>query len=144
MSRAKCVSLSVKLAVVLACVASALGVFAAGAVAAKKAPPPANTETLAVFEKQLEAGEIKSATVRSKSHSLHLNLSNGHHADLLYAPSEAKKLRAELKAHNVSVVKKSPGHKLRYIVGGIVIVVVILLIAGFVLVRRRRATVDNY
>jgi ATP-dependent Zn protease len=144
MSRAKRMSLTIKLAVVLACVASALGVFAAGAVAAKKAPPPANTETLAVFEKQLEAGEIKSATVRSKSHSLHLNLSNGHHADLLYAPSEAKKLRAELKAHNVSVVKKSPGHKLRYIVGGIVIVVVILLIAGFVLVRRRRATVDNY
>jgi ATP-dependent Zn protease len=145
MSHAKRMSLSVKLAVVLACVASALGVFASGAVAAKKAPPPANTETLAVFEKQLEAGEIKSATVRSKSHSLHLNLSNGHHADLLYAPSEAKKLRAELKAHNVSVVKKSPGHKLRYIVGGIVIVVVvILLIAGFVLVRRRRATADNY
>jgi ATP-dependent Zn protease len=144
MNRAKRMSLTVKLTVVLACVTSALGVFAAGAVAAKKAPPPANTETLAVFEKQLEAGEIKSATVRSKSHSLHLNLSNGHHADLIYAPSEAKKLRTELKAHNVSVVKKSPGHKLRYIVGGIVIVVVILLIVGFVLVRRRRATVDNY
>jgi ATP-dependent Zn protease len=144
MSRAKCVSLTVKLAVVLVCVASAAGVFSAGAMAAKKAPPPANTETLAVFEKQLEAGEIKSATVRSKSHSLHLNLSNGHHAELIYALSEAKKLRAELKAHDVSVVKKSPGHKLRYIVGGIVIVVVILLIAGFILVRRRRATVDSY
>ncbi len=137
-------SLTIKLAVVLACFASAAGVFTAAAVAAKKAPPPANTETLSVFEKQLENGEIKSATVRSKSHSLHLNLSNGHHADLIYAPSEAKKLRAELKAHNVSVVKKSPGHKLRYIVGGIVIVVVILLIGGFFLVRRRRANVDNY
>jgi ATP-dependent Zn protease len=138
-------SLTVKLAVVLACFASAAGVFAAGAVAAKKAPPPANTETVAIFEKQLEAGEIKSATFRPKSHSLHLNLANGHHADLVYAPSEAKKLRASLKAHNVSLVKKSAGHKLLYIIGGIVVVVVvILLIAGFVLVRRRRATADNY
>jgi ATP-dependent Zn protease len=136
-------SLTVKLAVVLACIASAAGVLTATA-AAKKAPPPANTETLAVFEKQLEAGEIKSATFRPKSHSLHLNLTNGHHADLVYASSEAKRLRSGLKAHNVSLVTKSPGHKLRYIVGGIAIVVVILLIGGFFLVRRRRAGADNY
>jgi ATP-dependent Zn protease len=144
MSRTKRVSLTVKLAVVLACVAGVAGAFAAGPAAAKKAPPPANTESVATFEKQLEGGEVKSATFRPKSHSLHVNLTDGHHADIVYAPSEAKKLRQELKAHNVSLVKKSAGHKLLYILGGVAIVVVILLIVGFVLVRRRRAAVDNY
>jgi len=143
MRRVKMMSLTVKLLVVLACVASVGGVCTTAAVAAKT-PAPANVETVAVFEKQLDAGEIKSVTFRPKAHSLHLTLSDGHHANLSYAPAEAAKLGEELKAHNVSVVSKSPGHKLRYIVGGIVVVLVIVLIAGLILVRRRRAAADTY
>jgi ATP-dependent Zn protease len=144
MSRVKMMSLTVKLLVILACVASVAGALAGATVAATTAPS-VNVETLTVFERQLDAGEIKSATFRRKAHSLHLTLSDGHHAELHYGHGEAAKLGEELKAHNVSVVSRSPGHKLRYIVGGIVIVVVILvLLAGFILVRRRRAAADTY
>lgn len=136
-------SLSVKLAVVLACLTCAAATFSSAATAAKT-PPAANTETMKIYEAQLAAGEIRSATFRPKSHSLHINLTDGHHADLVYAPSEAKRLRVELKAHDVALVSKSPGHKTIYIIGGIAIVVVVLLIAGFVIVRRRRAAADNY
>jgi ATP-dependent Zn protease len=144
MSRASRTSHALKLALTFACLIGLAVSFTAAAAAAKAKPAP-NTETMQVYEKQLAASEIKAVTFRKKSHALHLTLTNGHHAELLYAPSEEKALRAALKAHGVSVVTKSPGHKTLYIIGGIVIVVVIASIAGALLiVRRRRAAAEGY
>jgi ATP-dependent Zn protease len=144
MSRTSGTSVALKLAVVLACVAGLAASFTAVAGAAKAKPAP-KTETLQVYEKQLAANEIKAVTFRKKSHMLHLTLTNGHHAELLYAANEEKTLRAALKAHGVSVVTKSPGHKTLYIIGGVVIVLVIVLLVGALLfVRRRRAAADGY
>jgi ATP-dependent Zn protease len=144
MNRASRTSLVVKLAVVLTCLIGLAATFTAAAGAAR-AKPPANTETMQVYEKQLAANEIKSATFRKKSHTLSVTLTDRHHAELAYAPSEEKQLRAALKAHGVSIVTKSPGHKTLYIIGGVVIVVVsALILGGLLVVRRKRAAVEGY
>jgi hypothetical protein len=130
-------SITRKLAVALACLACAsLIVFASTAGA--KATASAPTESVHVYEQQLASGEIKSATFRAKNHSLHLTLNDGHHVAVVYAPAQAGHLRAELKAHGVSLVTKSAGHKLRYIAAGILIVLLLIVFGALLLIRRRR------
>jgi hypothetical protein len=130
-------SIARKLAVALACLAAA-SLIAFASTAGAKATATASSESLHAYEQQLASGDIKSATFRAKNHSLHLTLNNGHHVAVVYAPAQAGHLRAELKAHGVSLVTKSAGHKLRYIAAGILIVVLLLVAGAVVLVRRRR------
>jgi|HubBroStandDraft_2_1064218.scaffolds.fasta_scaffold00761_3 hypothetical protein len=126
-----------RLAVALACLAYAcLTVFASAAAA--KAIASAPTESVHAYERQLAGGEIKSATFRAKNHSLHLTLNDGHHVVVAYAPAQAGHLRAALKAHGVSLVTKSAGHKLRYIAAGILIVLLLIVGGALLLIRRRR------
>jgi hypothetical protein len=132
-------SVARKLAIALAYLACAcLTVFAS--VAGAKGTTTAPTESLHAYEQQLASGEIKSATFRAKNHSLHLTLNDGHHVVVIYAPAQAGQLRAGLRAHSVSLVTKSAGHKLRYIAAGILIVVLLVVIGAVLLIRRRRRT----
>lgn len=130
----------------LACLACAYGVTAARA-AGSKSGETATRETLQAFEKQLAAGEVKSAALKSKRHLLHVKLEDGRHLSVEYTKS-AGQLHKELRAHHVTVAKvKAPAsHKTRDIVGGAVVVVLIVLVVGLLLFwrRRRRAALEEY
>jgi len=142
MIKATGATLAPRLAACLACVACAL---AAGAFTAASAGAHATAESEQTMRQQLAAGEIKSASFRAKNHSLHLVLKDGRHVSVHLSGPPTAKLRGELRKKGAKVAKKSPPHKLRYIVAGAA-VVVLLLIIGALLVwrRRRRAALDEY
>lgn len=134
------------IAVLLACLACACGVTAAHAAGSKSGENVAK-ESLQAFEKQLAAGEVKSAALKPKRHLLHVKLADGRHLTVEYTQS-AGHLHKELRAHRVTVAKvKAPAsHKTRDIVGGVVVVVLIVVVVGLLLFwrRRRRAALDEY
>jgi len=130
-----------RLALWAACLACIGVVFA---VTAETAGAAATTESEQAFHKQLAAGEIKSAQFRVKNKSLHLVLTDGRHVIVHLSTLPNKTLRAELKKHGVKVAKKSPPHKLRYILGGAAIVLLILIAVGLVFWFKRRRKRDEY
>jgi ATP-dependent Zn protease len=105
-------------------------------------------ESLQEFEKQLAAGQIRSATFNKKIRTIRLTLKSGEHGLVSYPRRGAPAAEAKLKAKGVSVTVLAPAlankelrekpkkHKLRYIAGG-VLVVVIVIVGGVLLVRRR-------
>lgn len=131
-----------RLAVCVACLACAL---AACTITAASAGAHATSESEQTMRHQLAAGEIKSASFRAKTHSLHLVLKDGQHVSVHLSGPPTAKLRGELNKKGAKVAKKSPPHKLRYIVAGAAVVVLILIV-GALLVwrRRRRAALDEY
>jgi len=132
------------------CAACAISTISASAVTAAsanaaKSGAGVTTETEQTLKRQIAAGEIKSASFRIKNHSLRLVLKDGKHVSVRLSGPPTSKLRAELKKSGAKVAKKSPPHKLRYIVAGAAVVVVVLAV-GALLVwrRRRRAALDEY
>jgi len=130
------------------CIVLAAPITAAGAAAS----PQYTKESQQAYEGQLKAGEIASATFNKRLRSLRLTLKNGEHVLYRYPKKGSKALQDALKAKHVPVTilkpseaaseaksSKKPGHKLRYIVGGVLLVVIVL--AGLVLLfnRGRRA-----
>jgi hypothetical protein len=114
---------------------------------ARAAAPVFHHESLAAFEKQLAAGQIKTAEFNKKAHSLHLLLSNGEDALVDYPsgheePGLAAKLEAKGVPVSIEKVKgKSTGkahHTLRYIAGAIVVVVIVVVTAVLLIDRRRK------
>lgn len=110
------------------------------------AVPQYTKESQQTYEKQLNAGEIASATFNKRLRSLRLTLKNGEHVLYRYPKKGSKALEEALKAKKVPVTilkpseaaketTKKPGHKLRYIVGGVVVVVIV--VAGLVLLFNR-------
>jgi hypothetical protein len=113
-------------------------------------------ESTAEYEKQLNAGEITSATFNRRARSVHLTLKNGQKALIKYGKGEEPKYSAQLAAKHVPVTvlkpsvaavesKKEPRHvhhKLRYIVGGIVIAVIVIVVAVLLFNRRRRLAAE--
>lgn len=106
-------------------------------------------ESLATYQQQLAAGQIKAVTINKRVRSLRVTLKDGRYELAKYAPHEEPKIASALQAKGVTVnvlqpteavkeVKKAPvKHKLRYIAGGILIVVVVVV--GLVLyVDRKR------
>jgi len=130
-------------AALLACAACALAPWAPSAAAAKGSEH-APTESEQAFKAQLAAGEIKSATFRVKDHALHLVLKDGRHELVHLSGPPSAKLRAELTKHGAAVSKKSPPHKLRYIVGGVVVAAIVIGVGVFIWRRRRSAALDEY
>lgn len=117
-----------------------------GALAA--AVPQYTKESQQAYEAQLQKAEIASATFNKRLRSLRLTLKNGQHVLYHYPKKGSKPLEQALEAKHVPVTvlkpteavqeatTKRPGHKLRYIAGGVLIVVVVL--AGLVLLFNRR------
>jgi hypothetical protein len=121
------------------------------ATAAEGAAPQYTKESQQAYEGQLKAGEIASATFNKRLRSLRLTLKNGEHVLYRYPKKGSKPLQEALKAKHVSVTilkpseaaseaksSKKPGHKLRYIVGG-VLIVVLVLVGGVLAFNRSRA-----
>lgn len=111
-------------------------------------------ETLAQFEGQLAAREIKAVTINRRLRSLRTTLTDGRHVLARYKAKGGPGLRAALTAKHVPVtllsttqaeneLKKAPvHHKLRYIAGAAVIVV-IALVGGVLFYRRRKRALEE-
>jgi ATP-dependent Zn protease len=130
-----------------ACVACAISATAMIAPAASAATSGghATTEDEQALKRQIAAGEITSASFRIKNHSLRIVLKDGQHISVHLSGPPSSKLRAELKKSGAKVSKKSPPHKLRYIVIGAAVVVIILIVGALLIWRRRRrAALDEY
>jgi hypothetical protein len=146
MSRVAISALTARIVISTACVACLACAYAipASAIAATSGGH-VKTENEQALKKQIAADEIASASFRVKEHSLRLVLKDGQHVAVHLSGPPSAKLRAELDKSGAKVAKKTPPHKLRYIVAGIA-VVVIVLVAGALLVwrRRRQAALDEY
>jgi hypothetical protein len=106
-------------------------------------------ESMATFEQQMNAGQIKAAVFNRKVRSIRLTLKSGEYALVHYPKGQAPALEATLSSKHVAVSQLSEAlankelrakpkkHKLRYIAGGIVIVVVVV-VGGVLLINRRR------
>jgi hypothetical protein len=131
-------------------------IAAPAALAAEETPVKYIHESIAEFEKQLNAGEITAATFNRRARSVHLTLKNGQKALIKYGKGEEPKYLSLLTVKHVPVTvlkpsaaaaeqKKEPHpvhHKLRYIVGGIVIAVIVIVGGVLLYNRRRRAAAE--
>ena len=128
---------------VLCCLLGALSLAApAGA-----ATPVYEKESEQVWEQQLAARRIRSATINKFLQTVRTTLKDGRHVIFKYPKGQEPRVRARLAAKHVHVTvlthsqavseaKKKPiHHKLRYIVGGIALGLIAL--AGAVLLVRR-------
>ena len=108
------------------------------AAALAAAPPP--SESLVVFEGQLNGHQVSAVTLHTKAHTFHVTLEDGRVVKVVFPSAEQQRLMQNLGAEGIAVkVAKvqSPSHKRRYIAGGLVIVVIILAVVGLLLRRRR-------
>jgi hypothetical protein len=139
------VSLTAKIALLVACVGCGVTLAAAEATAAE---PTFQKETVQAYEHQLAGGQITAATINKRVRSAHLTLKDGRHVLVKYAAHEESKYVSALEAKGVPVTVLKPAaaakaaakpvhHKLRYIAGGL-LVVVILVVGAVLLVDRRR------
>ena len=107
-------------------------------------------ESLQEYAKQLDAGEVLSATVNRKLRSLRLTLKDGRHVLVKYEKRAFPAEQAKLKAKHVTVTVLTPSaankefrekpkhHKIRYIVGGVLILVIVVVVAVLLFRRRSR------
>lgn len=134
----------VRLAWLALWVAALLAALPVGvASAASNQAKPAPRESLHEYEQQLANNEIRAASFRIKAQSLELTLKDGRHVSVRLSSPPNEELRAELQAHGVTVSRRSPSHKRRYILGAVV-VVLLLAIGGFLLYRRKRMAREEY
>jgi hypothetical protein len=142
MTRTTRASLTIKIAVGVACLACAYLIPGAGAASAAKSSTAHFTqESIQAYEQQLARGQIKLATFSVPKHTMRLTLTDGRHVHVIYAHGEEQKLHAALAAKGVSlpaVPKHHTVHKLRYIAVGVLVVVLILAGVAFMVIRRRR------
>src|SRR5438132_634917 len=127
----------------LCCLLGALALAAA----AGAATPVYEKESEAVWEQQLAARQISSATINKLLKTVRTTLKDGRHVLFKYPKGEEPRVRAQLAAKHVHVTvlthsqaaseakKKPVHHKLRYIAGGIVLGLIVL--AGAVLLIKR-------
>jgi translation initiation factor IF-1 len=106
-------------------------------------------ESTSAFERQLNAGEIRSAVINGKLRSIRLTLKNGEHVLAHYPKRGRPAVEARIKAKHVSVsvlgkaaankeAREQPKHhKIRYIAGG-ALLVVIVIVGGVLLLNRHR------
>jgi len=104
-------------------------------------PPP--SESLTIFEGQLNGHQVSAVTLHTKVHTFHASLTDGRRVVIAFPSSQQQQLMSEIRAKGITVkVAKvqPPSHKRRYIVGGVVILVIVLVVVGL-LTRMRRMRV---
>jgi hypothetical protein len=128
---------------VLCCLLGALSLAAA----AGAATPVYEKESEPIWEQQLAARQIRSATINKFLQTVRTTLKDGRHVLFKYPKGQESRVRKQLAARHVRVTvlthgqavseakKKPRHHKLRYIVGGVVLGVIVL--AGAVLLVKR-------
>jgi hypothetical protein len=111
-------------------------------------------EDLSQYEDQLNGNQIESVVVNKRTRSLRVTLTNGQHVFAKYGKKQGPKYYAAIRARHVPITflspaavkaeqgSKHPGHKIRYIAGGVLIAVI--MIAGGILYfnRGREAVLD--
>ena len=134
---------------VLCCLLGALSLAApAGA-----ATPVYEKESEQVWEQQLAARRIRSATINKFLQTVRTTLKDGRHVLFKYPKGQEPRVRKQLAAKHVPVTvlshtqavseakKKPVHHKLRYIAGGIVLGLIVLAGAAL-LIKRWRMQAD--
>jgi Tfp pilus assembly protein PilN len=116
----------------LCCLLGALSLAApAGA-----ATPVYEKESEQIWEQQLAARQIRSATINKFLQTVRTRLKDGRYVIFKYPKHQEPRVRAQLAAKHVHEANKKPRHhKLRYIVGGVALGLIVL--AGAVLLVRR-------
>jgi hypothetical protein len=122
-------------AVALACVLGA-GVAAA-------APARTSREGISELRKQIDAGQVKAATIYNRSRVIHASLAGGRRYSVHYAAAQRRSLVSALLAHHVRFhivagAAGSHGLRRRYVALIVVAAVAAVAAAGYGLVRRRR------
>jgi len=151
MLRKTLVSLTPRIALLLACLSCAL--LLPGLAAAGENTITYQHESLQEYEKQLAEGKIQAATINKVLRSIRITLKDGSYVLAKYNKGEEPKVKHALQAKGVTATilshaqatkeaKKSPKHKLRYIAGGIVIVVLIVVGGVLFIDRKRKASRD--
>ena len=123
----------------------ALGLLLAG-FGAPLAPAatPATTESYQALLGQISAGQVRSAVINRKPHTIKVTLDDGSVQRIDYPPADEKTLSDSLRTHGavVKIAKKKKAknavhHRLRYIAAGIVGVVVVVGLVLLILRGRR-------
>ncbi len=128
-------------AIVLAAVALLAFAYAASLATTALAATPPPSESLVIFEGQLNGHQVSSVTLHTKAHTFHASLTDGRRVIIAFPSSQQQQLVNDVRAKGITVkvAKVQPAsHKRRYIVGGVVIVVIILAVVGVLLLTRRR------
>jgi hypothetical protein len=152
MIRKTLVSLTPRIALLLACLSCAL-LLGAGLAAAGESTITYKHESLQEYEKQLAEGKIQAASINKVVRSIRITLKDGSYVLAKYNKGEEPKVKHALLAKGVTPTilshaqatkeaKVSPKHKLRYIAGGIVIVVLIVVGGVLFIDRKRKASRD--
>jgi ATP-dependent Zn protease len=117
-----------------------------GGFGAARAPAatPATTESYQALLGQISAGQVRSAVINRKPHTIKVTLDDGSVQRIDYPPADEKRLSNSLRKHGAVVkiakkkkAKKAVHHRLRYIAAGIVGVVVVVGLVLLILRGRR-------
>lgn len=125
-------------------VATALAfAFVLGAAVAVAAPARMSREGVAELRKQVDAGQVKAATVYSHARVVHASLAGGHRYSVRYAAAQRSPLVSALLAHHVRfhiVTGAGTAHGLRrrYVALIVVAALAALAAAGYGFARWRR------
>jgi ATP-dependent Zn protease len=129
--------------VAVAVLASGLLLAGFGASIAPAATPP-TTESYQALLGQISAGQVRSAVINRKPHTVKVTLDDGSVQRIDYPPADEKQLSNSLRKHGAVVkiakkkkAKKAVHHRLRYIAAGIVGVVVVVGLVLLILRGRR-------
>jgi ATP-dependent Zn protease len=127
----------------LAIIASGLLMGGFWAALAPAATPP-TTESYQALLGQINGGQVRSAVINRKPHTIKVTLDDGSVQRIDYPPADEKQLSNSLRKHGAVVkiakkkrAKKAVHHKLRYIAAGIAGVVVVVGIVLLILRGRR-------
>jgi ATP-dependent Zn protease len=129
--------------VAVAILASGLLLTGFGALPAPAATA-ATTESYQALLGQINGGQVRSAVINRKPHTIKVTLDDGSVQRVDYPPAEEKQLSDSLRKHGAVVkiakkkkAKKAVHHKLRYIAAGIAGVVVVVGLVLLILRGRR-------
>jgi ATP-dependent Zn protease len=125
-----------------ACACMGASVTSAAASTQPTTSPP--HESVAVFEGQLRGGQVRVATLHTKTHSFHVLLKDGRKTVVVFPAARKQELLGQARAKGVTVkmakAQQPPSHTRRWIAVGVALAVLIALVAGawWFFVRRRR------
>jgi hypothetical protein len=114
-----------------------------GAGVAVAAPARTSREAVSALRTQVDAGQVKAATVYNRAHVIHASLAGGRRYSVHYTAAQRRTLVSALLAHHVRFhivtgATKAHGLRRRYVVLIVVAALAALAAAGFGFARRRR------
>jgi hypothetical protein len=114
--------------------------FALGAGVAVAAPARTSREGISDLRKQVDAGQVKAATIYGRAHLIHASLAGGHRYSIHFTAAQRRPLVSALLAHHVRfhIVAGAHGLRRRYVALIVVAALAALAAVGYGVARRRR------